>query len=51
MMRRPNDVDPEAWKAQRAAHWKKVNRVWNVLMILAILAIAARYFGWLPGGH
>ncbi|HTO54979.1 MAG TPA: hypothetical protein VMR50_16465 [Myxococcota bacterium] len=48
MMRRPEGMDPEVWKAQRAAYWKKVNRFWNVLLVLGLLALAARYFGWLP---
>jgi hypothetical protein len=48
MMRRPKDMDHETWKAQRNAHWKRINRVWNVLMVLAILAVAARWLGWLP---
>jgi hypothetical protein len=51
MMRRPEGMDPEVWKAQRAAYWKRVNRVWNVLLVLAILALAARYFGWLSSSH
>ena len=48
MTRRPDDVDPATWKAQRAAYWKRVNRVLNVLMLLAILLVLARYMGWLP---
>jgi hypothetical protein len=49
MTRRPDNVDPEVWKAQRAAYWKRVNRILNVLMAAAILFLIARYFGWLPG--
>jgi hypothetical protein len=51
MSRRPDNVDPEVWNKQRAIYWKRVNRVWNVLMLLAALALLARYFGWLPGFH
>jgi len=47
MARRPDNVDPEAWKAQRAVYWKRVNRTLNVLMAVAILLVIARYLGWL----
>jgi hypothetical protein len=46
--RRPPDVDPAAWRAQRQLYWKRVNRVLNVLMVVAILLLLAQYFGWLP---
>ncbi len=49
MTRRPDDVDPEVWKAQRAIYWKRVNRALNVLMVVAVALLIARYLGWLPG--
>ena len=49
MARRPDNVDPETWKAQRAAYWKRVNRTLNVLMVIAVVLVIARYLGWLPG--
>jgi hypothetical protein len=49
MTRRPDGVDPEVWKAQRAVYWKRINRSLNVLMVIAILFLLARYMGWLPG--
>ena len=48
-MHRPPNVDRETWRAQRAAYWKRVNRVINVVMIIAIALVLARYLGWLPG--
>lgn len=47
MARRPDNVDPETWKAQRAVYWKRVNRTLNVLMVIAIVLVFARYMGWL----
>ncbi len=49
MTRRPDDVDPEVWKAQRAIYWMRVNRTLNVLMVVAVALLIARYLGWLPG--
>ena len=43
MAKRPEGVDPAAWRAQRAAVWRQRNRVLNVLMVLAIAAVLARY--------
>jgi hypothetical protein len=43
MAKRPDGVDPEAWREQRAAHWRRINWVLNVLMVLAALAIILRY--------
>ena len=48
-MQRPPGVDRETWRAQRAVFWKRVNRAINVLMLVAILLVIARYMGWLPG--
>ncbi|HXZ83993.1 MAG TPA: hypothetical protein VEI82_00765 [Myxococcota bacterium] len=48
MARRPAEVDPETWREQRSAYWRKVNRMWTVLMIIACALVLARYFGWLP---
>jgi len=48
-MRRPDGVDPETWRLQRAAYWKRVNRGINVLMIVVVALLLARYLGWLPG--
>lgn len=48
-MRRPDGVDPETWRRERAAYWKRVNRVINIAMIVAIVLLLARYLGWLPG--
>ncbi len=43
MARRPEGLDPATWRAQRAAVWRQRNRVLNVLMALAIVAVLARY--------
>jgi hypothetical protein len=50
MAERPKNVSPEEWRAQRAAHWKRVNRMWSALIIIASALILARYFGWLSLG-
>lgn len=43
MAKRPEGVDPEVWRARRAAHWRRINWVLNLLMVLAALAIILRY--------
>jgi len=48
MAHRPQGVDPETWRQQRAVYWRRVNRVLNLLMLVAIGLLVARYFGWLP---
>jgi hypothetical protein len=48
-MRRPEGVDPETWRAQRAAYWKRVNLAINAAMLVAVALLIARYLGWLPG--
>ena len=48
-MRRPDEVDPETWRVQRAAYWKRVNLAINVTMLVALGMLIARYLGWLPG--
>ena len=48
-MRRPDGVDPETWRAQRAAYWKRVNFAINAAMLVAVALLIARYMGWLPG--
>jgi hypothetical protein len=48
MARRPDNVDLETWRAQRANHWRRVNRMWTALMLVAIALVLARYLGWLP---
>ncbi|HTO70395.1 MAG TPA: hypothetical protein VMR31_11095 [Myxococcota bacterium] len=50
MSQRPSGVDPETWRAQRAVFWKRMNRMWTVLMLIAIAFVLARYLGWLPTG-
>jgi len=51
MARRPAGVDLETWRTQRAQYWRKVNRFWTVLMVVACALVLARYFGWLPIGR
>ena len=50
MAQRPKNVSHEEWRAQRAAYWKRVNRLWSVLIIVASALILARYLGWLSFG-
>jgi len=43
MAKRPEGTDPAQWRLQRAELWRRRNRVLNVLMVLAIVAVLARY--------
>jgi hypothetical protein len=36
-------MDPAEWRVQRSELWRRRNRVLNVLMVLAIAAVLARY--------
>ncbi len=44
MAKRPPGVDPALWREQRAEVWRRRNRVFNVLMIVSVLLVLARYF-------
>ena len=43
--KRPEGMDPREWRAQRAAHWRRVNRFLNVAMLIAIAFLLWRYLG------
>jgi len=43
MAKRPEGVDLAAWRAERAAHWRRINRVLNVLMLVAAALVLWRY--------
>lgn len=43
MANRPDGMSVDAWRAQRAAHWRRINRVLNVLMLLAAGLLLWRY--------
>jgi len=45
MAKRPEGMGIEAWRAQRAAYWRRVNRALNVLMLIAVALLLWRYFG------
>jgi hypothetical protein len=43
--KRPEGVDPETWHRERARVWARRNRILNVLMLAAIVAVLIRYCG------
>jgi hypothetical protein len=43
MAKRPEGMDVETWRAQRAAHYKRINRTLNLLMLVAIGLLLWRY--------
>ena len=43
MAKRPEGMDLATWRAQRKAHFKRVNLTLNVLMLLAIGLLLWRY--------
>ena len=43
MAKRPDGMDVAEWRAQRAAHWRRINRVLNVLMLIAAALLFWRY--------
>jgi hypothetical protein len=36
-------MDPEQWRAQRMAYWRRINWTLNLLMLAAILLLVWRY--------
>ncbi len=42
MAKRPAGVDPEEWRAQRNRIWRQRNMTFNVLMLVAIIAVLWR---------
>ena len=42
MAKRPPGVDPKLWAAERARIWRRRNMTFNVLMLLAIIAVLWR---------
>ena len=42
MARRPEGVSREAWLAQRARHWKRINRALTIAMLVVVAAVLAR---------
>ena len=45
MAKRPEGMSVAEWRAQRAAYWRRVNRVLNVAMLVAVALLLLRYFG------
>lgn len=43
MAKRPEGMDLAEWRAQRAAHYRRINRALNVLMVIAAGLILWRY--------
>ena len=43
MAKKPDGMDLAEWRAQRAAHWRRVNRVLNVAMLIAVGLLIWRY--------
>ena len=43
MAKRPEGMSVEEWRAQRAAYWRRVNRVLNVAMLVAVGLLLWRY--------
>jgi hypothetical protein len=43
MAKKPEGVDPVQWRAERAAHWRRINRVLNLLMLVAAGLLLWRY--------
>lgn len=43
MAKRPEGMDLETWRAQRAAHYKRINRTLNIMMLVAIALLLIRY--------
>ncbi len=44
MAKRPEGVDPQTWRTQRAQIWRRRNRVLNVLMVAVIFGVLARWY-------
>ena len=40
-------MDQQVWLELRARVWRRRNRVLNVLMLAAIVAVLVRYCGWI----
>ncbi len=43
MAKRPDGMELAEWRAQRAAHWRRINRLLNLLMVIAAGLILWRY--------
>ena len=43
MARRPAGVDRDEWLRERREVWRRRNRVFNILMLLAVAAVLFRY--------
>ncbi len=43
MAKRPDGMDLGEWRAQRAAHWRRINSVISVLMLVAVGLLLWRY--------
>ena len=44
MLKRPQGIDREIWRSERNSVWRRRNRMLNLLMIAAIVAVLVRYF-------
>ncbi len=44
MAKKPDGMDLAEWRTQRAAYWRRVNRVLNAAMLLAVGLLLWRYF-------
>jgi hypothetical protein len=42
--KRPSGTDKQTWRAQRNETWRRRNRILNILMVAAIIAVLVRYF-------
>ncbi len=42
MAKRPPHIPPEQWRKQRDEYWKRVNRGFNVVLVIAVLAFVLR---------
>ncbi len=43
MAKRPDGMDLAEWRAQRAAHWRRINGVITALMLVAVGLLLWRY--------
>ena len=43
MAKRPPGVDRETWLRERREVWRRRNRVLNILMLIAVVVVLARY--------
>jgi hypothetical protein len=44
MAKRPEHVDPEVWRRERAQMWRRRNRLFNYLILAASAALLVRWW-------